>query len=75
MKAFETSRQIPVLPESIFSAFLDPERLSTWWGPSGFSNNISDFQFKTGGKWSFVMIGHDSKNYPNEAEFIEIVPN
>lgn len=75
MKTFKTSRFIPVLPENIFNAISDPERLARWWGPSGFSNTFSQFQFKTGGKWSFVMHGPDGKNYTNEAEFIDIVKN
>ncbi len=75
MKTFKTSRYFPTLPEHIFAAFIDPERLAKWWGPSGFSNTFSQFQFKIGGKWSFVMHGPDGKNYSNEAEFIDIVLN
>jgi uncharacterized protein YndB with AHSA1/START domain len=75
MKAFTTTRAIAVLPERIFAAFSDPERLAKWWGPSGFSNTFNQFQFQAGGKWSFVMHGPDGTNYPNESEFIDIVPN
>jgi uncharacterized protein YndB with AHSA1/START domain len=75
MKTFKTSRDIQALPESIFAAFTDPNRLAKWWGPSGFSNTFKQFQFKPGGKWSFVMHGPDGANYPNESEFVDIVPN
>jgi uncharacterized protein YndB with AHSA1/START domain len=75
MKTFKTSRDIQALPESIFAAFTDSDRLANWWGPSGFSNTFKQFQFKPGGKWSFVMHGPDGANYPNEAEFVDIVPN
>ena len=75
MKIFRTSREIPVLPERIFAAFSNPEKLAKWWGPSGFSNTFNQFQFMAGGKWSFIMHGPDGVNYPNENEFIEIVPN
>ena len=75
MKAFKTSRDIPVLPVNIFAAFSHPESLAKWWGPSGFSNTFSQFQFVPGGKWSFVMHGPDGANYVNESEFIDIVPN
>jgi uncharacterized protein YndB with AHSA1/START domain len=75
MKEFKTSKDIPALPESIFAAFIDPERLAKWWGPYGFSNTFNQFQFEIGGRWSFVMHGPDGRNYPNEAEFIDIVPN
>jgi len=75
MKAFTTTRAISVLPERIFAAFSDPEQLAKWWGPSGFSNTFNQFQFQPGGKWSFVMHGPDGTDYPNESEFIDIVPN
>lgn len=75
MKAFKTSREIPVSPAHIFAAISNPERLAKWWGPAGFSNTFNQFQFKSGGKWSFVMHGPDGTNYPNESEFIEIVPD
>jgi len=75
MKTFKTSRDIPSLPVNIFAAFNDPVRFAKWWGPSGFSNTFQQFQFKRGGKWSFVMHGPNEKDYQNEAEFIDIVPN
>jgi uncharacterized protein YndB with AHSA1/START domain len=75
MKTFKTHRDFPVPPKNIFAAISNPEILAKWWGPSGFSNTFKQFQFKPGGKWSFVMHGPDGKNYPNENEFIAIVPN
>jgi uncharacterized protein YndB with AHSA1/START domain len=75
MKTFKTSREISVRPESIFAAFSNAERLAKWWGPAGFTNTFNQFQFKTGGRWSFVMHGSDGVNYPNENEFIEILAN
>jgi uncharacterized protein YndB with AHSA1/START domain len=75
MTTFETSRDISALPESIFAAFVDPERFARWWGPAGFSNTFNQFQFEIGGKWSFIMHSPDGKNYTNESEFVDIVPN
>lgn len=75
MKTFTTTREIPVLPESIFAAISNPERLAKWWGPAGFSNTFNQFEFQPGGKWSFIMHGPDGRNYPNESEFAEIIPN
>ena len=75
MKTFKTSRDIPALPEIIFAAFIDSTRFSKWWGPSGFTNTFNRFQFKPGGKWSFVMHGPNGRDYQNEAEFIAILPN
>lgn len=72
MTTFNTSREIPATVEQIFAAFSDPERLSRWWGPAGFTNTFNVCEFKSGGRWSFVMHGPDGRNYPNESVFAEI---
>ena len=71
MTTFNTSREIPAPVEQVFAAF-NPERLSRWWGPTGFTNTFKVCEFKSSGRWSFVMHGPDGKNYPNESIFVEI---
>ena len=73
MKTFQTSRTINASPELLFEAIAHAERLAKWWGPHGFTNTFNRFEFKPGGKWSFVMHGPDGTDYPNESEFLEII--
>lgn len=72
MTTFSTSREIPASPQQVFAAIRDPERLARWWGPAGFTNSFSVFEFKNGGRWSLVMHGPDGAHYPNESVFAEI---
>lgn len=58
--------------ELTFSAWSEPEHLKNWWGPAGFTNTFNEFDFRVGGKWSFIMHGPEKGNYPNECEFIKI---
>ena len=58
--------------ETVFEAFANPAHLKNWWGPAGFTNTFNEFDFRVGGKWSFVMHGPDKGNYVNECEFIKI---
>lgn len=75
MTTFKTSRQISATVEQVFATF-QPERLARWWGPAGFTNTFHICEFKTGGRWSFIMHGPDGKNYPNENMFSQITsPN
>lgn len=74
MTTFNTSREIPAAVEQVFAAISDPERLARWWGPAGFTNTFHVCEFKTGGRWSFIMHGPDGHNYPNENVFTEIDP-
>ena len=75
MTTFNHSRDIAATPAQVFAAISTPERLARWWGPNGFTNTFSAFDFKTGGKWSLVMHGPDGANYPNDNVFGEIIPN
>ncbi|MFZ6770265.1 SRPBCC domain-containing protein [Undibacterium sp. Di26W] len=72
MTTFNTSREIPAGVEQVFAAISDPERLALWWGPAGFTNTFIACEFRTGGRWSFIMHGPDGKNYPNENVFTDI---
>jgi uncharacterized protein YndB with AHSA1/START domain len=72
MTTFSTSREIAASPDEVFAAFSDPQRLARWWGPAGFTNTFAVCEFKTGGRWSFVMHGPNGGNYPNESLFAEV---
>jgi uncharacterized protein YndB with AHSA1/START domain len=74
MTTFKTSREIPATVEEVFAAIRDPERLSRWWGPAGFTNTFHVCEFRNGGRWSFIMHGPNGANYPNENVFAEIEP-
>ena len=72
MKTFRTSRAIPTSPQAIFESMSNPDKLARWWGPAGFTNRFTLFQFEPGGSWSHIMRGPDGREYPNESEFIDI---
>jgi len=58
--------------ELVYQCWEDPNHLKNWWGPAGFTNTFNEFDFRVGGKWSFIMHGPDKGNYSNECEFIKI---
>jgi len=70
-----TERLLPFLPQQIFDAFGDAEKLAQWWGPDGFTNTFETFEFRPGGRWVFTMHGPDGTDYPNENVFREIAPD
>lgn len=67
-----SSRVFNVPRAMLFSAWSDPDHLKNWWGPAGFTNTFTEFDFRVGGKWNFIMHGPDKGNYVNECEFIKI---
>ena len=52
---FQAARKIAAPPSSVFAAFEDSARVAVWWGPAGFTNTFKTYEFKPGGKWSFMM--------------------
>lgn len=74
-RAHATQRTIDAPCEVAFGAFRDPEQLARWWGPNGFSNSFSEFDFREGGYWRFTMHGPDGTDYPNESRFLEVIEN
>lgn len=72
-REFVHSRLIDAPREHVFRALAEPERLSRWWGPNGFSSSFEIFEFRPGGNWRFVFHGPDGTDYPNQNLFSEIV--
>ena len=66
------SRLFSFPTETLFNAFADPGQLQHWWGPKGFTNTFSQFDFRPGGEWLFTMHGPDGTDYPNKKIFLEI---
>ena len=67
-----SSRVFNIKRELVYRAWSNPNHLKNWWGPAGFTNTFNEFDFRVGGKWSFIMHGPDKGNYSNECEFIKI---
>jgi uncharacterized protein YndB with AHSA1/START domain len=60
-------------PAQLFAAMRDPNRISKWWGPDGFTNTIQTYEFVQGGSWQLTMHGPDGTDYPTENRFVRIV--
>ncbi len=73
--ALATERLLAATPRQVFAAFSQPDRLARWWGPKGFTNTFSHFDFTPGGRWIFVMHAPDGASFPNESVFREITPD
>ena len=73
-RSCRSSRTRPFPPEAIYNAFASADLLAAWWGPEGFRNSFTRFEFKPGGRWHFVMHSPDGKDYPNENVFVELEP-
>ncbi|MBR11216.1 MAG: polyketide cyclase [Rickettsiales bacterium] len=67
-------RTFNVSAELMWEAWKNPEHLSQWWGPNGFTTTIHKMDLKEGGEWLLTMHGPDGTNYPNRSVFTEVIP-
>jgi uncharacterized protein YndB with AHSA1/START domain len=65
MTTFQTDRLLRASPSNVFAAIQNPEGLTRWWGPSGFTNRYYTFEFQSGGRWVYDMVGPDGTVYSN----------
>lgn len=59
--------------ELVFDVWTNPEHVSHWWGPDGFTTTTLEWDLRPGGTWRFVMHGPDGTDYANRIVFTEVV--
>lgn len=59
--------------ELVFKLWTDPQHITHWWGPHGFSTTTQSMDLRPGGIWRFVMHGPDGTDYRNKIVFIDVV--
>lgn len=62
----------------VFAAWMDPDALAAWYGPTNLAIETHEADLRQGGHWRFDMVGifeGRQQRFPNLMRFIEIVPN
>ena len=72
-RILETRRIFDAPRERVFDTWTDPEHISNWWGPRGFSTTTEKMELRNGGEWLFVMHGPDGRDYGNRVSYLEVV--
>lgn len=67
------TRRFAAPRDVVFDLCSDPNHITHWWGPVGFSTTTQAFDFRPGGVWKHVMHGPDGTDYDNEVVYREIV--
>ena len=73
-REFTFTREFAAPREQVFKAWTDPHHLAQWWGPTGFTNPVCEWDRRPGGKIYDVMRAPDGAEYPMGGEFLEIAP-
>lgn len=67
-------RVFPVGGATLFDAFADQHKLEQWWGPEGFTNQITAFNLTPGGTWLITMKADNGADFHNRWTFENVVP-
>jgi uncharacterized protein YndB with AHSA1/START domain len=60
--------------ELVFKCWTEPEHLSRWLGPKGFSSTILTWELRQGGKYRMHKCGPDGQDHWQQGVFLEILP-
>ncbi|MGH7746643.1 MAG: SRPBCC family protein [Candidatus Dormibacteria bacterium] len=66
-KELVIERTLPASPERVFDAFTDPEQLTQWWWPHGFTCPAAEVELRIGGTYRLAMQWPDS--FPSGNQF------
>jgi uncharacterized protein YndB with AHSA1/START domain len=70
----EIKRTVAADPAVVFAAFTDPNQLSKWWGPEGFTIPSLKFQARVGEKYRIEMQPPTGDPFHLTGEFREVDP-
>jgi len=72
-KQIVSTRVLAAPRERVFRAWTEPDHLTRWWGPKGFTSTFEEFDPRPGGEWRFVLHGPNGADYKNKSVFVEVV--
>lgn len=70
-QSIEFSREFEAPATRVFGAHTDPDLLAQWTGPPGTTVTIREFDPRTGGCWSYVVVGNE-RQWPFHGSFHEV---
>lgn len=73
-RTLSTTRVFNAELELVWKVWSDINHLNNWWGPRGFTQTTSKYDFVENGVWSFVMHGPDGVDYQNDMIYSVIIP-
>jgi uncharacterized protein YndB with AHSA1/START domain len=66
------SRVIDAPRARVFEAFTQPDQITRWFGPEGFSTETLEIDIREGGRWRFIYTGPDGTRWDNRMVFLRI---
>ena len=58
----------------VWKVITDPERITNWWGPHGYTTTVEEMDVRPGGRWRFIQHTTGGEDVPFKGEYLEVVP-
>jgi len=68
------TRDFDVPRERVWKAWTEPEHVSRWWGPKGFTSPVSKIDLRVGGAYLNCMRSPEGQEFWSTGVYREIVP-
>ncbi|WP_206995259.1 SRPBCC family protein [Trinickia mobilis] len=68
-------RRLDAAPQTVFSAWTDPQKLVRWWGPGEIEASLAEVDLRVGGRFRILMRSPDGEDYDVSGEYREVVPD
>ncbi len=73
---FRFHRVLRSTPERVYRAFLDPDAMSKWLPPHGFTGKVHQLDAKVGGRYKMSFTNFTTgQSHSFGGEYLELVPN
>jgi uncharacterized protein YndB with AHSA1/START domain len=60
--------------ELVWKVMNDPERITNWWGPRGYTTTVEEMDVRPGGRWRWINHNANGEDAPFKGEYLEVVP-
>jgi uncharacterized protein YndB with AHSA1/START domain len=71
-RTLHLEKTVAARPERVFAAWVEAERLSEWWGPTGFTSPEMQLDVREGGRYRITMQPPEGEAFHLRGEFREI---
>lgn len=58
----------------VWKVMTDPQTITRWWGPNGYTTDVVEMDVRPGGRWRFINRSPDGEEAPFKGEYLEVVP-
>lgn len=60
--------------ELVWAVLTDPARVTSWWGPHGYTTTVEEMDLRPGGRWRWINHTTGGEHAPFKGEYLEVVP-